>query len=155
MSALLALIPFKDYCWAALVAALLIGFVYERHEGAVHEAASITKATDALKVETAKQTAELKTRATMAEQAYDKERNTVANLPAVQPVRLCNANSGAKLPAATGKVAGNAQAGASAGSIQPVLKGNPAGPDVGPILQALAARADQVSATLREYQNRE
>lgn len=45
MPALLALIPLKDWLWAALVAALIAGVIYERNhliaEGAAHEIAAL------------------------------------------------------------------------------------------------------------------
>lgn len=146
----------------ALVAILLGAFgVYTLHERVVgkdEELAAMVKSTSKLKADTAKQTADLQARATLAEQAYDKEHNAVANLPPVQPVRLCiNAGSSAKLPAAGTQVSGNGKAGAGPGAIQQVPTGNPerAGPDISGMLNAFAASADQISSTLREYQKRE
>src|SRR5271170_7102522 len=133
----------------ALIAILLGAFgIYTFHERAIGKTAELT----ALKASSDKLTAELKAKASMAEQAYDKEHAANVNLPAVQPVRLClNANSG---PSPSAKKPGNASASALAASVQPVPSGNTAGPDIGPILSALAAKADEVSATLREYQAR-
>lgn len=68
-------------------------------------------------------------------------------------VRLCRASG----PVQAGGSAGPA-AGSSAGPIQPVPAGDSgvrsegAGPDIGPMQDALAASADSVSADLREQQ---
>jgi hypothetical protein len=143
----------------ALVAILLGAFgVYTFHERAVGKAtelAALQKSSAELQKQTAAQTADLKARATMAEQSYDKEHAALSNLPPVQPVRLClNANRSAVVPGSTPKVAGDAATSPAAGGVQPVPAGDSTGPDIGPILSALAARADQISATLREFQSR-
>ena len=143
----------------ALVAVLLGAFgVYTFHERAVgktDELAALQKSTEKLKQDTAKQTAELQAKATMAEQAYAKEQLLIANLPPVQPVRLCvNAGRGAIMPAAGAAKPGGETASAAASGIQPMPAGDTAGPDIGPLLSQLAARADEVSAALRELQSR-
>jgi hypothetical protein len=94
----------------------------------------------------------------MAEQAYDKEHLAIANQPALEPVRLCLDSHARRvvLSAAGAPIAGNESASAATPGVQPVPSGDTsvAGPDIGPLLRALAGRADQVSATLREYQAR-
>jgi len=157
---LLALIPSRDWFYGAAILGLLIFGVYERqhliNEGAAHEVAALKASSDKLKAETAVKTADLKARATMAEQAYDKEHLLVANQP-IDSVRLClNPHSRIVLSPGAGQVAGNAGAGAGPGGIQQVPAGNSsiAGPDIGGMLDALAKSADQVSATLREFQSR-
>jgi len=160
MPALIALIPGKDWLYGGIIVVLLAGFgwytVHERHAGAAHEVAALKASSDKLQAQTAVQTAELKAKATMAEQAYDKEVNSLGALPA-PVVRLCvNSGSHPIVPAGGGRVAGNAPAGAAAAGVQQVPSGDPsvAGPDIGGMLTALAARADDVSATLREFQSR-
>jgi hypothetical protein len=166
MPALLAMIPTKDMIYAALIAVLIAcGFWYHHKvlaEGIAEQQAADNKASAALAATTAAQTAELKAKATMAEQAYDKEIAALSNRPGTQPVRLCldPHNSGGVVPKAGGKVAGNVGASSGAVGVQPVSSGNSvggegaAGPDISGMLSALAAGADQVSATLREYQGR-
>lgn len=149
-----------------LVVILVSGFgVYTYHERALGKAAELTAlkaSSDKLQADTAKQTAELKARATMAEQAYDKERLSIANQPPSPAVRLClDANSRPFVPSRASKVARNALESTSTAGVQPVPAGDSssgqgrAGPDISKLLSALAARADQVSATLREFQNNE
>lgn len=156
MSALLALIPSRDWFYGALIVALGIALVYERHEGKVHELAAIQASSQKLIAQTAAQTAELKAKATMAEQAYDKEVNSLGNVPPIN-VRVCRyAGSGTVLSASGAGQSGATSTGAGTGSLQQVPAGDPssAGPDIGGMLSALAASADQVSATLREFQSR-
>lgn len=79
----------------------------------------------------------------------------------VGPVRLCLARS-VGVPTATSAVQGDGGPGASPGPLQPVLEGDrrggqgreAAGPDLAGMLDAFAARADYVSAGLREWQAR-
>jgi hypothetical protein len=165
---LASLIPIKDYLWAGLVVALLISFgvytVHERHAGAAHELAALKASTDKLKAETAKQTAALQAKATMAEQAYEKEQLQNANYQRtnpIQPVRLClDSGSRAVVPKAGAANVGNAGASTAANVLQPVPAGNTgsgpgrSGPDISSMLAALGAAADDVSANLREYQSR-
>lgn len=159
MGALLALIPTKDWLYGTAIAALLVFGVYERHhliaEGQQHEIAALKLSSDRLQKETAKQTAELQARATMAEQAYEKEVNSLSNL-SVPVVRLCPNNPGSSIvSAASAAKPGTQSAGAGTGIVQPVSSGNSVGRDIGGLLSILAARADETSAELREYQNRE
>jgi len=160
MGALLALIPSKDWLYVAAISALLIGFgaytIHERRAGAAHEAAALKASSLILEKQTADKTAELKAKADMAERAYDKEHALILNQP-IDSVRLCHStNSSRIVPKAGAVVAGNANSGSAAVGVQQVPSGDSsvAGPDIGPMLDALAAGADQVSAELREYQSR-
>jgi hypothetical protein len=169
MPALLALIPAKDWLWAAVFAAALIFGVHEHHkilaEGIAEQKAADDKATAALVAATEKQTAELQAKATQAEQAYDKQQADLANYRSsnpVQPVRLCldTHSGGSGVPKGSATVAGNASAGTAPGNVLPLPAGDSSGgagasgPDIGNLLELLSARADQVSAELAEYQAR-
>jgi hypothetical protein len=165
MPALLALIPTKDWLWAGAVILLILVGLHEHHkilaEGIAQQKAADDKATAVLVAASAKQTAELQTKATMAEQAYDKEVNSLTSLP-VPSVRLCVYPhvGGSVVPQAGTAQPGAQSAGAGAGNIQSVPSGDPsggpgvAGPDIGGMLAALAAAADRESATVREFQSR-
>jgi hypothetical protein len=160
MGALLALIPSKDLVYCAILLAVIAGFgaytVHERHLGAAHETAALKVSSDKLIAQTAKQTADLQARANMAEQAYEKEHLLTVNQP-VPVVRVChNANSGSVVSNAGPAKSGNEGASPAAGSVQPMPSGDSsvAGPDIGGMLSALAQRADEISATLREFQTR-
>ncbi len=163
MGALLALIPSKDLVYCAILLAVIAGFgaytIHERHIGAAHETAALKASSAKLQAETDKKTADLQARANMAEQAYDKEHNLIVNQPR-DSVRLCvAANSGRVVPKAGAAKPGNESAGPAAGSVQSVPAGDSGsgqrqGPDIGGMLDALAAAADDVSATLREFQSR-
>ena len=166
MTALLALIPKKDLLYGGLIIILiLLGFHIHNKliaEGIAKQKAADDAAMAVLVANTTKQTAELQAKATMAEQAYDKEINTVDTLPAPS-VRLC------VYPHASGSVVsqtGAAQPGAksasaSSGIVQSVPSGDPgsgggvAGPDIGAMLSALSRAADRESAVVREFQTRE
>ncbi len=110
------------------------------------------------------QTAQLQKRATTAESNYAKTKAAIDALALnpVQPVRLCIGPNPIRsgLPQAGSANAGNAPAGASSAGLQQLPEGNSgggpgaAGPDIGPMLAALAASADQVGATLTEFQSR-
>ena len=166
MPALLALIPTKDWLYGGLIILLIVFGIHEHHkilaEGIAEQKAADDKATAVLVAASAKQTAELQAKATMAEQAYDKEVNSLTSLP-VPSVRLC------VYPHASGSVVsqtGAAQPGAksasaSSGIVQSVPSGDPgsgggvAGPDIGAMLSALSRAADRESAVVREFQTRE
>jgi hypothetical protein len=152
-----------------LIAAVAGGVWYWQHhliaEGVDKQKAADAIERKALEADTAKLTAQLQAKASTAEQAYDKERN--ANLEYQQshpsrPVRLCLStdNSGKILPQAGATIAGNATAGTPTPNVSEVPSGNSgggagtAGPDISGMLSLLASRADDVSATLREFQTR-
>ncbi len=170
MGALLALITAKDWVYGALIALIVGGGLYWHHaiieKGIADQVAADNRATALLKAETAKETADLKARADMAERAYEKEAGDNANYRSqhpVGPVRLCSDSahgSGPVLPEGGTANTGNAPTGPSPGPVQPLPSGNSgfragAGPDIANLLDLLAARADETSATLREYQARE
>jgi hypothetical protein len=164
--ALLALIPTKDWLYGGLIILLIVFGIHEHHkilaEGIAQQKAADDKATAALVQQTAKQTAELQAKATMAEQAYDKEVKSIADQPSVGAVRLCGNShvSSAVVPKTGAAAAGAKSTGAAAGNIQPVSAGNTSGGtgdegvDIGPLLSALAAAADREVAVDREFQSR-
>ena len=167
---LLALIPGKDLAYGVLIAALIAGGIAYHHklitEGVAEQKASDDSASAAIVAQTVKETADLQAKATMAEQAYDQEASkNAAYLSAhpVQPIRLCLSTShpsGSIVPQTGALKPGNASSGAPAANV-PILPGannsrggGASGPDISTLLGLLAARADQVSAVLREYQTR-
>jgi hypothetical protein len=112
-------------------------------------------------------TAALQVKALVAEQTHAKEMADLQNLISSrpnQPVRLCldsNAHgSGASVRPTSTANSGNKNAGTAAAGVQPVSDGNSSsgtgqpGPDIEPMLTALGAAADKVSAELREIQSR-
>jgi|SRR5579875_1895680 len=119
-----------------------------------------------LEAAAAHRTQALEDLATQAEHAHDTE---LAQLRAyrdrhpVESVRLClDAHGGpGSMPEASAAHASDETAGAPAARVQPVpdrdsgVRPGQPGPDVGSLLGALAARADEVSAQLREWQARE
>ena len=165
MPALLTLISTKDWLYGGLIVLLIVLGIHEHHkilaEGIAEQKAADDKATAVLVAASAKQTAELQAKATMAEQAYDKEVNSLTSLP-VPSVRLCiYPHAGSGVVSQAGALKSGAQgAGAAAGNIQSVPSGNPgsgsgaAGPDIGQLLSALSAAADRESAVVREFQSR-
>lgn len=163
---LFKLLGWKDVFYGALGFALVTAFgVYTFHErsiGQAHELAAVAKATAKLEADTAKQTAELKAKAQMEHDTYEKEILALSNQPAVEPVRLCvSGGRGSIVPATGAAHPGNAATSAGAGAVQPVPSGDNqggqpgVGPDIAGMLGALALAADRTSATLREFQGRE
>lgn len=153
---LLALIPVKDWLYVGAILALLAGFgwytAHERNIGKAHELAAVA-------AEAAAQTKAAQAKADAAEHSHDSE---LAALSAYRdshpdlPVQLCLDPSA--VPAPRGVRSIHQATGATAGSVQPVPTGNSGGgartegPNIFPMLDALAARADEVSAQLRTYQ---
>jgi len=151
---------------AAVALAVAAGMHHLIDVGIERQRAADAVATDKLKAATAAKTAELQARATTAEQAYEKEVNdniAYNSSHPVQPVRLCLAAnaSGGFMPKAGATHPGDASASTPAANLQPVPAGNSgsgagaAGPDIAHLLDLLAGKADDISAALREYQNRE
>jgi hypothetical protein len=166
MGALLALIPSRDWLWAAALVALGLLGLHVHHkllaEGIAEQQAADDKEKATLVAQTAKQTAELQAKATMAEQAYDKEHQAILDQPSLPAVRLCgNPHPGSVVVSKTGAAnQGNAASGAATGDLQPMPAGsNSVGseqnPDISDLLSLLAQHADDYSAELREYQARE
>src|ERR1700677_4174846 len=155
MPALLALIPTKDWLYGGLIVLLIVFGLHEHHkilaEGIAEQKAADDKASAVLVATTAKQTAELQAKATMAEQAYDKEVQSVANQPPVGAVRLCldSHRSGGVVSKAGAAQSGASAASTAAGNIQSVPSGDTGGGerdegvDIGPLLAALAGAAGQ------------
>lgn len=165
MPAFLALIPTKDWIYGGLIVALLLFGMYERHhllvEGQQHELAMLQASAKKLQVETDKQTAELKAKATMAEQAYAKEILALTNRAPVQSVRLClDTYTHPVVPHNVGTDARNATISATTANIQPVPSRDnsggerTAGPDISDLLGLLALQGDISDAALREFQSR-
>jgi len=169
MTALLALIPTKDWLYCGAIVAILAGGVWYHHkvfdEGIANQIAVDARASKELKADTAKKTAELQVRATTAEQAYDKEHADNQNYRdshPIEPIRLClSATASYTLVPTSGAAhAGNESASAAAQNVHDLPSGNSssgtgtAGPDISTLLGLLAAKGDDVSAELREFQNR-
>jgi hypothetical protein len=159
MPALLALIPARDWLYGALIVGLLIFGIHLHHkilaEGIAEQKAADDKQTAALVASTAKQTVELQAKATMAEQAYDKEISAIINVPAPS-VRLCvyPHPGGSVVSQAGAAQPGASDPGAASGGVQQMPSGNSVGPDIGGLLDLLAKRGDETSAALREFQSR-
>lgn len=152
-----------------IVAAVAIGIWYWQHhliaEGVAKQQAADTVASDKLKAKTARDTANLLAKATIAEQAYDKERadnQSYRDSHPLQPVRLCisTAVGRALVSAASQPHPGNEGAGAATSNLHDLPSGNSsggasaAGPDISALLGLLASKGDSVSAELREFQKR-
>jgi hypothetical protein len=166
----LALTPIKDWAYCGIIAAILIGGTWYHHklitEGVAEQKAADDAASAKIVADTVKQTAELQTKATMAEQAYDQEQSENAayrSAHPIQPVRLClgASHSGSGVVPQTGAAhPGDANPGAGAANVSSVPLANSGSgggtnsPDISNLLGLLAERADQVSAVLREYQSR-
>ena len=166
MSALFALIPIKDWLYGGAITLLIIFGLHYHHkvlaEGIAEQKAADDKASAALIQQTAKQTAELQAKATMAEQAYDKEHQAILDQPSLPTVRLCGnthpGSSGMRQTSAPNP--GVAAAGTPSGDLQPMPAGSDSvgpeqNPDISDLLSLLAQRADDISAQLREIQARE
>lgn len=152
-----------------VIAAVAGGIWYWQHslvDKGIHEQQAADDAASKPLIQQAKdETAQLKVKADMAEQSHAKEMADLQNLTgshANQPVRLClNSNAGGQGVPPTGAAHnGNESAGAPAATLQPMPDGDyqsgarRAGPDIEPLLRALSASADTVSAELREFQER-
>jgi hypothetical protein len=152
-----------------VIAAVAGGILYWQHheinKGIALQKAADDKASAPLIQQAKAETAELRVKATMAEQTHAKEMADLQNLTgshANQPVRLCidsHAGGQGVRPASTGDQ-GNRSTGSVTASVQPMPNGNSEsgagrdGPDIEPMLTALGAAADKVSAELRELQSR-
>lgn len=161
-------IPIKDFIYIGAILAIIASGAWYRHkliaEGVAKQQAIDSAASAKLIAKTAEQTAELQARASQAEQAFDKERNDNQNYRdshPIEPVRLCLSTVSRIIVSQDGAAhAGDAKAGAASAGIQSMPDGNSSsgarrvGPDIEPMLSALGAAADQVSAVLREFQAR-
>jgi hypothetical protein len=159
--------------WALelIVIAIVAGGVWywqhERYEAGISaQVLADAKARDALIAATNAQTVALQTKATLAEQAYDKERQSNIDYQRdnpIEPVRLCIAakGGGSHMPKTSVANPGNAATGAAAGNVLSVPSGDnsggtgASGPDISGLLGLLAAKGDDVSGVLREFQHNE
>lgn len=134
-------------------------------KGIAEQVAADNKASAKLITETTAENTALKLKADTAEHAHDQELADLATYRGShpeQPVRLCidSHNSGAIVSHSAGINVSNASLGSAGISVQQVPDGNSsggspgAGPDIEPMLGALGAAADKVSAELREFQSR-
>jgi hypothetical protein len=146
--------------WALELIALaaVAGGVYAYHihtfnRGVATEVARVN-------LQNAKVTAQLEGKAATAGALHvdeDKDLGDFRVAHPVEPVRLCVAAPSLQTPAA---VSISVTTPAVGGAVQPVPAGDSgaqvvAGPDIGRLLEALAARADQVTAQARELQTRD
>jgi hypothetical protein len=165
----LALIPVKDWIYLGVIAAIFAGGIYIHHklitEGIAEQRAADDKASATLVADTAKQTAALQVKASMVEQAFNKEHDdnqTFHDSHPLQPVRLCRTSNvgSALVPSTSAAHSGNENTGTAAANVQPLPSGNSSGgasatgPDISNLLGLLAVQADNVSAELREFQSR-
>lgn len=165
---LLALIPTKDWIYCGFIVAILAGGFWYHHklidEGIAQQQAADASESTELARKTAEQTAELQIRATTAEQAYDKEyaaNQSYRDSRPIEPIRLCLSTvSRIVVPQGGAAHPGDAKTSAASSGVQPVPDGNSsggagaAGPNIEPMLSALGAAADRISAELREFQSR-
>lgn len=148
------------------VGLVVIALMFYHHHvvnvGVAEQQAADDKASAKLVADAKAKSDVLESKAQTAEHSHDQE---LADLRAYQlahassAVRLCDAHgSGQGVPQAGIKI--DSAAGSAAVSVQPVSPGDSgsgqgaAGVDIGPMLSALAASADTVSADDREAQSR-
>lgn len=165
---LLKLVPIKDWLYGAAIAALLGAFgAYTLHERHVEHAKDMAvAAADLAKAEkkAAIDTKALQDKADKAQANYESEHSQLlAYLSAnpVGPVRLCIPSTKAgSVPGTAGKDGRSNGTAPPAANILPVPAGdsgvleNASGRDIGPLLDALAAAADEVTAKAKEMQAR-
>lgn len=140
-----------------LVALVAAGVWFWHHEtfkaGIAQQVASDNAATLKLKSDVAVETAKLNAKVDLAEHSHDDELQDLRDYRASNPVSVgvCPPHGGGAGVSITAK---SGDATSSAGiAVQQVPAGDSQKPrDIGPLLEALAASADSVSADLREYQ---
>lgn len=171
IATLLGWTKFPQWALELIVLAAVAGGIWyvlhERYEAGISaQVAKDTADSDALKAKTAKETAALQTKATTAKDAYDKEHQDNVDYrhdhPDAQPVRLCLSPTplSSIVSSIAAAHAGDANSGAAKTNVPAVPDGNSsggsgaAGPDISTLLGLLAVKADNVSATLREFQAR-
>lgn len=146
--------------WALelIALALAAGAVYAWH---VHTFdAGVKSEVQRVELQNAKTTARLEGKAATAGALHadeDKDLGEFRTAHPVEPVRLCVAAPSLQTPAAVNI---SVAAPAIGSDVQPVPAGDSGvrtetGPDISGLLEALAARADQVSAQARELQTRD
>jgi hypothetical protein len=139
---------------------------HERFESGIAQQQQVDAASKAQLVQsTDEATARLQAIATAAELAYVHEHQDNLDYQRDHPmgaVSLCisAANSGSRVPPVSPLKPGAKGASAPATDVSAVPAGNPSGgpgvaaPDIGHLLGSFATACDEVSATLREYQQR-
>lgn len=138
---------------AAVAGAVYAYHVHTFNRGVATEVARVN-------LQNAKVTAQLEGKAATAGALHvdeDKDLGDFRVAHPVEPVRLCVAAPSLQTPAAVNI---SVTAPAIGSDVQPVPSGNSAvreheHPDIGRLLEALAARADQVTAQARELQTRD
>lgn len=155
-----------DIIALGLIAAAVWFWQHERYESGIKEQRTVDAASRAdLQKTVDAETAAIQAQATATELAYEKERQANMDYQRAHPVgviQLCQptpvGHSG--MSATRAPYAGNATIGTPAGIVQPVPSGDSIGGsgattvDIGPMLSAFGIAADDVSATLREFQTR-
>jgi len=154
MLALLKLIPFRDWLWAALAAALaallLAGAVHERHVQAAKDAAANAREVALID----KHNTDLQNLAATKDAAVEKAYEDGKNAAPMQPVPhvLCYRPRTDKLPAAPGSVGSTSQGPQSGVSASDSGAGSTL--DIGPPITVRGKDADaQIRALQQDVQN--
>lgn len=161
MSALLA--PLEPYLWAGLVAALLLGGVYEVHRleaiGEQKTQLADAKARQEEQAKLAAQTAALQAQADKAAEERDVAQQALKDYMDAHPVGhvfVCRGptNSGTSVSASPGPNPGAENSGPGPGAVPQVSAGS-LGIDIGPSLDAIVRAAAAVSGNYAELQRRQ
>lgn len=150
-----------------IAAAILIGLswyaIHSYNEHLRESGRQEVRAEDAQALATAKaaadaETKRLKDKADQAEHSHDQELTDLRAYQRDHPISLWVSNgkghSIACVPHTTASNSIDASTSPSAESVLTMPERDPGERDIGPMLSALAARADEVSAQLREWQSR-
>jgi hypothetical protein len=166
ITAALDFVSSRKWLVELIVLALVAGAVWWLCEHLIAVGVQRQKDADAkayaqLVIDNAKKEAVLQAKADQAEAGYEAEHSALESYRASQPLHggLCIDKGNRGVPAAAGPHAGNEATGAGLATVQPLPTGDSAAigqsdTDIRHMLDILAGRADQVSATLREYQFR-
>lgn len=161
-----AIAPYKLYAYA-IAAAMLISLSWyaihahdekirldERTKILAEDAQALQKAKD----DAAAESKLLQAKADQAEHAHDQELTDLRAYQRDHPISLWVSNgkghSVACVPRTAASNSIDASTSPSAESVLTMPERDPSERDIGPMLSALAARADEVSAQLREWQSR-
>lgn len=161
-----AIAPYKLYVYG-IAAVILIGLSWYaihaynerlREQGRQEVRAEDAKALAIAKAAADAETKRLKDKADQAEHSHDKELTDLRAYQRDHPISLWVSNgkghSIACMPRTATSNSIDASAGPSAESVLSMPERDSSERDIGPMLSALAARADEVSAQLREWQSR-
>lgn len=168
ITAILAFIHARKWIVELIVAALVVAAIAWWHHSAVEQGMKRVRDEDRAAMLQAKEdadreTSRLKGIADAAETSRAQEQAELDTYRRLDPLHggLCKPEShrDARVPEARPVDSGHAGSSASAPDLQPVPTRDPeasgrADPDVRHLLDVLAGRADEVSATLREFQAR-